>query len=453
MGLPRLVTVQAGGRRRWRPAPSTTAALCLTLLVAVLSVAVSVTSPPRPARINLYLDGVAVSADGTLVSIPAGTAAQYLPGTRVVDPAATDRAAADRAWLASARVPGADGPYGDLVAGALLDLRALAGPDGALIAGNSPRWRYVWPRDASFAAAALAAAGHPEDAERILQHLQGLRAASPRFEARYLPDGSGRVPDERPPQIDGAGWVLWATGVLLAELPESSRADVAAELLPLVETARRDIALQTATRSGLPRPSSDFWEYETFGVTLGAAAPLLAGLESAVGIYDVLGRAEDALSARAAADELRAAVVARFGPDGYPRFLRGRLPDASTAFLLPPFQPTPLDGGPEAWKASVGPMSRPAGGLAPGAGWREDGVSWTPQTALYALVAASAGRDDEARRWLTWLDEHRTASGALPEKVLADGSPAAVAPLAWTAALVILSVAALEEAGHGTSAG
>jgi GH15 family glucan-1,4-alpha-glucosidase len=91
-------------------------------------------------------------------------------------------------------------------------------------------------------------------------------------------------------------------------------------------------------------------------------------------------------------------------------------------------------------------MTRAAGGLAPGASWRDDGVSWTPQTALYALAAASTGELDRAKTWLTWLAEHRTASGALPEKVLADGSPAAVAPLAWTAALVILAVSAMDEA-------
>ena len=37
-------------------------------------------------------------------------------------------------------------------------------------------------------------------------------------------------------------------------------------------------------------------------------------------------------------------------------------------------------------------------------------------------------------------DAHRTSAGALPEKVLADGSPAAVAPLAWTAATVLLTL-------------
>jgi GH15 family glucan-1,4-alpha-glucosidase len=76
-------------------------------------------------------------------------------------------------------------------------------------------------------------------------------------------------------------------------------------------------------------------------------------------------------------------------------------------------------------------MLRPAGGVAPGATWKDDGVSWTPQTALYALTAATLGDAAAAERWLTWLDAHRTPSGALPEKVLADGTPAAVAPLAW----------------------
>jgi glucoamylase len=129
--------------------------------------------------------------------------------------------------------------------------------------------------------------------------------------------------------------------------------------------------------------------------------------------------------------------------------LGDRRRDAATAFLLPPFQSTPLEGAEAAWRGSIAPMNRPAGGVAPGAGWRKDGVSWTPQTGLYALTAASLGDRALAERWLTFLDEHRTASGALPEKVLADGSPAAVAPLAWTCALVILAVHELDRPAGG----
>lgn len=38
-----------------------------------------------------------------------------------------------------------------------------------------------------------------------------------------------------------------------------------------------------------------------------------------------------------------------------------------------------------AWEQAVASMARTAGGLAPGAGWRQDGVSWTPTTSLLAL--------------------------------------------------------------------
>jgi len=88
-------------------------------------------------------------------------------------------------------------------------------------------------------------------------------------------------------------------------------------------------------------------------------------------------------------------------------------------------------------------MRRPAGGLAPGAGWKDDGISWTPETALFALTAAATGQQGRARSWLGWLQAHSTALGALPEKVLSDGSPAGPAPLTFTDALVVLAAAEL----------
>lgn len=414
----------------------------VALFIAVTAVA-QAPRAPRATPPELLLDGIARGADGALLAIPAGTRAEYLPGSRVIDPADEAGAAADREWLAAGTVPGAGGPFEDMVRDALLDLRALTLPNGALLAGNSPRWRYVWPRDASFAAAALAAAGHPADALRILLHLQALHAASGEFHARYLPDGTGAVPDDRTPQADGAGWVLWAIGRLLLALPESAAREAAARLTPLVDAARTAIAARTDPTTHLPAPSSDYWEVREDRLTLGTAAPILAGLEAAVAVYASLDRHDDAEAAGADADRLRAAIVTAFGPDGYPRRLGGGPSDAATAFLLPPFQPTALDGAWPAWEATIPLMLRPAGGLSPGAGWRDDGVSWTPQTALYALAAASSGDRERATQWLTWLDAHRTRSGALPEKVLADGSPAAVAPLAWTCALVVLSVKAM----------
>ena len=142
-----------------------------------------------------------------------------------------------------------------------------------------------------------------------------------------------------------------------------------------------------------------------------------------------------------AAGRLRTVILDRFGPDGFPRHLGGR-PDSvdlGVGFLLPPFSAEPEPVVVDAWQRAGTAMARPAGGLAPGGSWRRDGISWTNATATYALTAAALGERDPARAWLTWLDRHRTPAGSFPEKVLADGRPASVAPLAWTAAAVVLT--------------
>ena len=84
-------------------------------------------------------------------------------------------------------------------------------------------------------------------------------------------------------------------------------------------------------------------------------------------------------------------------------------------------------------------MGRPAGGVAPGESWKNDGISWTPETALFAAAWAATGHRSRAESLLGWLGDHRTDAGSFPEKVLHDGRPAAVAPVSWTAALVVIA--------------
>jgi len=429
------------------PARPAVAAAVLAALAAGL-VAWGATGPTT-RTIALYGEGVVATPDGPEL-VPAGTVPVLHDGTRVaVDPATTaddDLAAEQRAWLAAGTVPGADGPYADLVADALLDLRTLVLDDGAVVAAWTPYWRYVWPRDASFVAVALARTGHVDDARAVLGFLARVQADDGSFQARYLPDGSGGVPDDRAPQTDGTGWSLWAAAQVVAAAPAGERAAVAEELAPLVRRGAAH-AVRLVAGDGLPPASPDYWEVPEDELTLGTVAPLLAGLEASGDLLDLLGDPAAAADTREAAARTRAAVERAFGDDSaYGRYADGALADAASAFVLPPFQPAPLTGALDAWQASAASMARPAGGLAPGAGWRRDGISWTPQTSLYALVAAANGDEAQARDRLTWLDAHRTATGALPEKVLADGSPAAVAPLAWTAACVVLAVAELDAA-------
>jgi GH15 family glucan-1,4-alpha-glucosidase len=426
--------------------PSRSVAAVVALGVLAGGLVAYGSSGPRVAHVDLYAEGVVATPDGP-VTVPAGQTPELHAGTRVlVDGASTEDdalAAEQRAWLAAGEVPGADGPYADMVADALLDLRTLVLDDGASVAAWTPHWRYVWPRDASFVAVALARTGHVEDALAVLGFLEGVQARDGSFQARYLPDGTG-VPDDRAAQTDGTGWALWAAGEVVAAAAPADRAATAERLRTLVE---RSAAHATALveDDGLPPASPDYWEVPEDELTLGTVAPVLAGLEAADDVLLLLGEDEEAAAVREAAGRTRAAVERVFG-DGtaYGRYADGQVADAASAFVLPPFQPTALDGAVEGWQASAATMARPAGGLAPGAGWKQDGISWTPQTSLYAMVAAENGFASQARDRLDWLDAHRTSMGALPEKVLADGSPAAVAPLAWTAACVVLAADALD---------
>ena len=309
-------------------------------------------------------------------------------------------------------------------------------PQGAVVAAPVSIWRYVWPRDAAFAAAALSAVNLTGEALGVLGNLASWQRADGGFEARYT--SSGRVPDHRPAQADGAGWFLWAAGRLLAD--GVSAADLRDRLgAPLVRAASRLLEI-TDTPSHLPAASPDYWEVAETVLTLGTAAPVLLGLEAATALTRAgidLGGPAQALAERVTA--VRSAMERNFAP-AWGRHLRRNDVDATIALVLPPFT-QPLTGARAVRQTATERMRRPAGGLAPGAGWRDDGVSWTPETALMAWSALSLGMEEEGTRLLAWLEAHRTAAGALPEKVLADGAPAGPAPLAWTCALILLATA------------
>lgn len=376
-----------------------------------------------------------------LAILAAGTTSNLIrnPQPRLVGDGIPGRAASH----AGSSLGGSE-KYDDLVLHALADLDALTLPNGATLAGWNGPWRYVWPRDASFVAVARCALGQYDEALDVLGFLDRVRPSTGRWEARYTETG-GWVGDDRSPQLDGSGWVLWATWFCHAggkywDLVRESADQIVTELAP----------------NGLPGPSSDYWERREKELTLGTIAPLLTGLRSAVRIATDQHHPVEAGRWRTAAETLSKATDRMFGPD-YPR-----TPAQATSFLEPGLEPIGVDGGADAIVTVLGPpfaparsvvtsaiertnavLTQPNGGVTPGEDWRADGVSWTPQTALFALSAAARGDHATADRLLSWLDQHRTSTGALPEKVNRDLEPAGEAPLAWTAALVVLADSAL----------
>ena len=451
---------------------------------------------------TLLSGGLVVGGGGGLYPLAPGDTVAYVPGTRLPrapEPwglTTSQQSALARQALArrqAARLP--QGRWADLADGALTDLLALTGPalmpgpmipagpadpsaepsagstppstptsaggagregrdsrealppgaevfpPGAVVAAPMSIWRYVWPRDAAFAAAALSAVNLADEALGVLGNLASWQRADGGFEARYT--SSGRVPDNRPAQADGAGWFLWASGRLLAD--GVSAADLRDRLgVPLARAASRLLGI-TDTPSHLPAASSDYWEVAETVLTLGTAAPVLLGLEAATALARAgidLGGPAQALAERVTA--VRSAMERNFAP-AWGRHLQRDDVDAAIALVLPPFT-RPLVGARTVRQTAAARMHRPTGGLAPGAGWRDDGISWTPETALMAWSALALGMEEEGTRLLAWLEAHRTAAGALPEKVLADGAPAGPAPLAWTCALILLATVSRTEA-------
>lgn len=420
-------------RHRSATGPVVLAVVCGLVLVAALSLlgqmALAPATGSTPPR-------ALAAGDGLLAGGQSGGAAAMTP------------VFAD--WLGQGRVPDPASPSADMARIALTDLHALTLRNGGVVASFAPQWRYVWPRDSAFAAVAFARTGHLGDAVNALTFLQHVQAADGSFQARYHPDGSP-VNDGRGGQEDDPGWALWAVDAVLSAEPQPARAKVAGQLVPLVRRSLERLVDRTSGPGSLPPAGSDYWEVRESRLTLGIAAPTLAGLYAG----SRLAAAWDphlAQRASTRATQLRRSIEVEFGASGYSRYAAGRGPDAAVTFLLPPYVDTPVNGAAEAARAAVPRLRQPAGGVSPGATWpRHDGVSWTPETALFMLASAESGDSVDASNWLVWLSRHRTADGSLPEKVRADGRPGTVAPLAWTDALVLLTLDRLGDLVPGRS--
>jgi len=445
-------------------------AVVVCLVAVLVAVALPMTAPhPGPSPFtsagligSATLPGARTPVDRTLA---AGSA--YLPGTSVLampdgkvrlippggteamtlsrnDPRVRAAVAADRGWLRSGTIPGTTPYERQAATRALLDLRLLTGPDGAVVASWARNWNYVWPRDGAFAVAAFSATGHRTEARRILAFLAARQAPDGLWAARYEPSGAP-VTDGRLLQLDALGWILWGAWYLAVTGP---RRGAPVALSPMVVRAA-DRAASLVGPDGMPPASSDYWERDPATEahpklpTLGVVAPLRAGLRAAADLARRSGQTSREQQWGAAAARLDGAIKREYAPYGYPRQpVAGSPPDSAVTFLAPPFAPRSAAVA-RAVAATGARLRQPNGGVLPGTNWPGSRVeSWTPETAMFALATTASGDHSAAAPWLSWLLRHRTSLGSLPERVDQYNRPASVAPLGWTSATVLLALAA-----------
>ena len=415
---------------------------------------------------RLYLEGIAQNpcAPALVFAVPAGVKGSYSPDTGVLHTSGgiyvapgivrpltgiemsclRTVARTEQNWLRSGWMPGADQQQRAMATRALLDLYLSVLPDGAVMAGWHPGWEYAWPRDSSWVATALADTGHPAEAFKILAFFARVQPGGGVWAARYRPGSGEPVRDGRSAELDADGWIPWAVWSWDAAARATGDRDEQRELSRLwpMVAAAAEAAARSLAAHGLPVPAMDYWE-DSVQVTLGTAAPLLAGLRAAADIAIELGEAAQARSWARAAARLSAGISAGFSRHGFPRVPFGHSGiDASVAFLGPPFA-DPDASVLRAAAAAQQLLRVPDGGLRPGTSWPgTPGVAWTAETAFFALFDATTGQRPRSAALLAWLAAHRTGPGELAEQVDAAGRPVSVAPLAWTDAVVLLALVA-----------
>ncbi|MFL5834627.1 MAG: hypothetical protein ACJ76B_11715 [Solirubrobacterales bacterium] len=335
---------------------------------------------------------LAVVADGAGVELRACEAGGVVTSSsRILGKAV----ASDRRWLTRALPLGASAPgwARQMYERSLLVLRALtARENGAVAAGARDGWAYVWPRDASAVAIALAESGYRPEAERIVQFLLG---AGIEFAARFNGDGSP-VPG-RDAQGDAIGWVAAAS-----EAAGIGNARQAAHIL--------------AGGEPIPwRDRADYWEGER-GDYLGNA---LASNEPA---FDHL-----------------------YGGKSQPRLVREPGDpdsglDSAAAWAVRPFSQ------PRLYPAARRTMERLVAegtpfGITPGEAWEGGEDPWSAPTAWTAWSLAALGERQQALQLIQALRRSATPAGTIPERVDAQtGVPRSTTPLAWSHAFAILAL-------------
>ncbi len=354
----------------------------------------------------------------------------------------------------------------------------IASGDSNVLQMGKDTYAYVWPRDASLSALALAEAGDGLVARSFFQFCNQTISEGGYFMHKYSPDGSlgsswhpwlrdGRT--ELPIQEDETALVihsLWRYYELTKDL------EFIEEVYnSLIKKAADFMVLYRDGETGLPKPSYDLWE-EKWGVSTFTASAVYGALMAASRFARLLGKLKSEDVYRRAAGEIRTALLESLYDQRRGLFLRffharsragneqavefDSTVDASAAYGVFAFGVLPPEDGRlrQAWDLSVERLEcrSGVGGLAryEGDGYYRSthvgpGNPWFVPTlwlAQYRLAQAKTEKDLEpVKAAFEWAVKHASLSGIMSEQIHPqNGRPLSVAPLVWSHAEYVRTI-------------
>lgn len=349
----------------------------------------------------------------------------------------------------------------------------LASLDSDMLQYGNDTYTYVWPRDAAYAALALDAAGDTGVARRFFQ-----------FSAATLSKGGYMLHKFLPDRSLGSSWHPWVrdglpalpiqedeTAIIITTLAKHHARSHDVEFLesmynPLVKRAAEFMIDHRDPHTRLPLPSYDLWEMK-WGTHTYTCACVYGALVASADLAKVLGKRDDETRFRAAAEEVKKAIIDRLWDDASGYFIkheykdgdlvsRDTVLDASSAYGIFAFGVLPPDDAKlvRAWEETVRRLSHgiPIGGIARyehDEYYRSDqesaGNPWIVTTLWYAeYLIARAKNDhdlDHVRDIFAWVEKRALQSGAMAEQFNPQtGAPLSAQPLAWSHAAYVTAV-------------
>ncbi len=352
----------------------------------------------------------------------------------------------------------------------LFFLRAHADSVGGIIASGDSNilhqgkdtYNYIWPRDASYAALALARAGDVEVAKNFFTFCEETISQAGYFLHKYSPDksrGSSWHPwiwqgvPRLPIQEDETALVIWS----LWHYYEASKDLEFIEQIynSLILPAAGFMVLYREEASGLPKPSYDLWE-EKYGTHTFTAAATAAALKAAARFARLLGKEKSAGVYDRAAEAIKAGILAQLYRSTTGMFVKSlddETLDMSSFYALYNFDLLPADDAIVTQMADIVEKKLKSGdGVVRYQGDNYCRVSaetpgnpWFVTTlwlAQYYIKIAKTEKDLEVvKDYLSWVVKHSQHSGAMSEQVNPQsGEQISVAPLGWSHAEFVITV-------------